>query len=78
MVGENDVFTIGEVGIMGDRWVKIKQHRQVHLLMRVNQLILKAEALNLIEIHGQLLRKDLINSDASYRFIRPIIHFVEG
>ena len=78
MVRQDDVFTISQVRVMADRRVQVEKYWQVDLFVGVDQLVLEAEALDLVEVHGQFFREDLIDSDSCNRFIRPIIHLVEG
>ena len=63
---------------MINRWVQVKEHWQVYRFVRVEQLVLKAEALYFIEVKCALFREYLIYRDASYRLIRAIIDFIKS
>jgi hypothetical protein len=43
----------------------------------IEQLVFKAETLDFVEIQGNFFRTNLVNSDACYWFIRPIVDFVK-
>ena len=63
---------------MGNRRVEVEEQGKVNRLIRIEELIFKAEALDLVEVHRCVLRKDLVDCNASYRFVRSIVYFVEG
>ena len=78
MVRENDVNRVRYVWIMRYRRIQVEKHRQINLLMWVDELVLEAKTLNFVEVLSDLFRKNLIDGNPSYWFIRPVVHFIEG
>ena len=69
VICENDLPLSSNVCVMVDSWIKIKEYREVHRLIWVEQLVLEAEALDLIEVESCLLRADLVDSYTSHRLV---------
>jgi len=61
-----------------DSRIDVEQKRQVNGLVGVEKLVLKAEALDLIEVKSRFIRENLVNSDARYRSVCSIVHTVKG
>ena len=78
MVRKGNLFLLFEVRIEVDRWVKVEENGEIQRLIRVQQLVFEAEALNFVEVHGTLLGENLVDRDASDRLVRPIVHFIKG
>ena len=64
MVSQSDLLLVAKVWIMVDGRVQVKQYWQVERLVRVQELVLKAKALDFVEIQGALFREDLIDGDS--------------
>lgn len=58
--------------------IEIEQNRQIHLFLRVQQLVFKAETLNFVEVQSDFFWVHLVYCDSSYWLVRFIVHFVEG
>ena len=78
MICQYNLLVPHHVAIMINRWVQVKEHWQVYRFVRVEQLVLKAEALYFIEVKCALFWEYLVYCDASYRFIRAIIDFIKS
>jgi len=63
---------------MVDCGVEVEKYRQVHLLLGVKKLVFETKTLDLVEVKTDLLRMNLVYSDASYWFITPIEYFIES
>ena len=50
MVSQHHFFQVVDVRVVIYGRVQIKQHRQVNLLLRIKQLVLKAKALYFVEV----------------------------
>jgi len=78
VIREHNLMQVCEIRVMADWGVQVKQHWQVHLLLRVQQLILEAETLDFVEVQGALLRENLVDSNSRDWLIRPVVHLIEG
>ena len=78
MIGQYYVLFAGEVRIVVNGGVQVEKDRQVHWFLRIEKLVLKAEALDLVEVEGGLLWEDLVNGYSSYRLVWSVVDFVKG
>ena len=77
MVSKDNLFVTFKCGIMVNSRVQVEQQWQINLLLWIQKLIFEAKALNFVEINGDLLWADLVDSDSSNWFIRSVVNFVE-
>ena len=78
MISQKYLFNIMTRWIMGDGWVKVEQEGQLEGLVGVEELVLEAEALNLIKIHRYFFWINLVNGNTRNRPVRPVEYFVEA
>lgn len=78
MVGEDEVPLVPYDWVVVDRRIQVKQDGQVNRLLGVQELVLKAETLDLVEVGRHLIRVNLVHSDTCNGLIRPIVDLVEG
>lgn len=64
MICERDRLFLREIRVVVDRRIQVEQYWQFKRLTRIEELILEAEALDLVEVKSALLGEDLIDSDA--------------
>ena len=50
MVSQHYLIALLQAGIVVDRRVQVKEHRKVYLLLRVQQLVLKAKTLDFVKV----------------------------
>src|SRR5712692_1404497 len=72
-VGKRDRADVLSIGILGQPWVDEEIDRHVDLLMRIEPLIVKAEALDLLEIDPRLLRRHIERRVSDDRLIAEIL-----
>lgn len=77
-VGECQVPDASHLCIQRKLWVNIKEDWHVNLLARSEPLLLKAEALNFVEVLTSLLRSHIVCGDACHRLIAEIVSCVKG
>lgn len=77
MVSKDKLFVILETWVVVDRRVQVEEQGQVERLVRVQQLILEAEALYFVEVNGGIFWGQLVDSNASYRFVTSVVYLVE-
>ena len=61
VVDKEEVLCVFEVAILIDGWVKVEKDRQVDTLLRIKHLVLKAKALNLVEVDRRIVWRYLVN-----------------
>ena len=69
MICQNDFFFLSQVTVVVNRRVQVKQHRQVNRLVWIEELVFEAEALDFVEIQGDLFREDLVDCNACDWFV---------
>ena len=77
MICEEYLFAVCELWLVVNCWIQIEQKREIDRLIWIEQLILKAKALDFVEVEGHFFREYLIDGYASHRSIRSIEHFIE-
>ena len=78
VVGKNDITLVREVRVIVDGRIKVEQNWEVDALIWIEELVLKAETLDLVKVERHFFRVDLVNGDACNRLVRPVVHLVEG
>lgn len=66
------------LGILCKLWVHVEKHRHINLFTRPQPLLLKAEALDLVEILARLLWRHVIGGHACHGLVAGIVRRVEG
>ena len=69
VVDKEEVLRVFEVAILIDGWVKVEEDRQVDTLLWIKHLVLKAKALNLVEVDRCIVWCYLVYRDSHDRLV---------
>ncbi len=78
LVANYDFLAVDELSFVFNSRVEIEEDRQIDFLLRIEHLILEAEALDLIKVEGGVLWHDLVDRYPDDWRICLIIGLVEG
>mmetsp|Transcript_1784 Transcript_1784/g.5195 ORF Transcript_1784/g.5195 Transcript_1784/m.5195 type:complete len:285 (-) Transcript_1784:426-1280(-) len=76
-VRQREVVDLLHAGVGGELGVQVEEHRHVYLLPRPQLLLLKAEALYLVEVRAGLLGRDVVGGNTSDDLVAHILSRVE-
>ena len=65
-VGEGEVGDVAAVPVCGKLWLDVEEDGHVHCLPSLQPLLLKAEALDLVEVLGHLVGGHVVQRVASH------------
>lgn len=77
-IREDDVFEEFQLGILTNLRINVEEHRHVHLLVRIQLLLLETEALDFVEIRTRFEWDDVVGTNSNHRLICWVPGSVKG
>eukprot|EP00416_Gambierdiscus_australes_P022071 CAMPEP_0171064700 /NCGR_PEP_ID=MMETSP0766_2-20121228/6450_1 /TAXON_ID=439317 /ORGANISM="Gambierdiscus australes, Strain CAWD 149" /LENGTH=163 /DNA_ID=CAMNT_0011520765 /DNA_START=90 /DNA_END=582 /DNA_ORIENTATION=+ len=76
-VGQRNPVDVVEPAVSSHHRIDEEENWQVDFLLRIDQLLVKTEALDLVEVEARLWRDHMVDGHANDRLVRGVLRTVE-